>query len=331
MAKSLFLKGLSFLICLIFLFSCSQGSHSREKTDLEKWMQDDGRLRVLATTAIVEDLVEQIGKDCVKVIAVIKGDLDPHSYEIVKGDGEKFSYADIVFANGLSLEHSASMQYQLAHHKAVVSLGDEVQKKCPDDIIYVDGQVDPHIWMDLSLWSHCVDPIQQKLSQYDPIHKDLYEKRAQEVKKQLKKMDEQIQKKLSQIPLKNRYLVTSHDAFNYHVRRYLATKEEISSNTWTIRMKALQGLAPDEQISLLQINDIVDHVCKYDIQFIFPENNLSQDSLEKVREACQSRGKTIQLAKETLYGDTLGGKSYLKMLEYNTEVLEKHLNHLYER
>lgn len=307
---------------VVFLTACGLSETKKSSADLNKWVKDDGKVRVLATTAIVEDLVKRIGSDNVKVIAIINGDLDPHSYEVVKGDGEKFTYADVVFANGLMLEHSASMQYQLKHHKNVVFLGDELLKKHPQEIIYVDGQLDPHIWMDLSLWKECIDLVEKKLSQIDPLHKDLYQERAANVRRAFSRMDAQMKERMQKIPEERRYLVTSHDAFNYYVRRYFALPNE----DWRVRMKALQGLAPDEQISVLQVKEIVNHVCQYNIEVIFPESNLSQDSLEKVKEACQKRGKKIALAKDTLYGDTLGGRDYLEMLEHNMHVLEENLS-----
>ena len=293
--------------------------------ELADWVKEDGRIRVLATTAIVQDLVQRVGGDHVKVIAMIGGNQDPHSYEVVKGDGEKFNYADVIFANGLMLEHSGSMQYQLKHHKNVVLLGDNLLKIIPDQIIYVEEQLDPHIWMDISLWSHCIDIVLKKLSDMDPLHAGDYQAQGDTLKREFLKVDGEIRQSMQTIPENKRYLVTSHDAFNYFVRRYFATPSEAQNGTWRVRMQALQGLAPDEQISVLQIKEIVDHIAKYKIDVIFPESNLSSDSLEKVKEASARLGIKIRLASNTLYGDTLGGKSYLEMLQYDAKVLHENL------
>jgi manganese/zinc/iron transport system substrate-binding protein len=311
------------ILILLFLYACSPTNVALN--GFASWMKADDKIRVLATTAIVQDLVEKVGGEEVKVLAMIGANQDPHSYEIVKGDGEKFTYADLVFANGLMLEHSGSMQYQLKRHKYVCFLGDELFKRAPQEIITVNGQLDPHIWMDVSLWSKCIDIVLEKLVEKDPHHKEVYEKNAKEAKEKYALADSEIKEKMNKIRLDKRYLVTSHDAFNYFVRRYFASKEELENNSWRVRMQALQGLAPDEQISVLQVKEIVDHVCKYNIEVIFPESNLSKDSLEKVKEACEKRGRKIRLAKSTLYGDTLGGKSYLEMMIYDAKVLEDNL------
>ncbi len=300
------------------------GSTSKPNA-MSEWMKDDGKIRILATTPIVQDLVKRVGGEDVKVISVIGEDLDPHSYELVKGDGEKFAKADIIFASGLMLEHSASMQYQLHHHPHVIFLGDEVKKAHPEKIIYINGEVDPHIWMDPSTWSETIDPTCKALSSYDHNHAARYLERASNVKKLFDDLDRYAKKAAHTIPLERRYLVTSHDAFNYFVKRYFATESERVDGSWRLRMDALQGLAPDEQIGGLEIEHIVNQIVKHHIVAIFPEANLSQDALEKVKEVCMEKGQPIVLAKEPLYGDTMGGEDYLGMIKHNVDIIVRYL------
>lgn len=320
--KKILTSLLSFFL-LIVLFACSQVNTKRNA--LKQWVEAEGKIKVLATTPIVKSLIQQIGGEEIALISVMEGDLDPHAYEIVKGDGEKFAFADVVFATGLMLEHSASMHYQLTSHKNVVFLGDEVLAKYPGRIIYVDGQVDPHIWMDPSLWSLCIDPVVEKLSSLDPQKKEVFMANAEKTKRAFQEIDESLQKRFANIPSHKKYLVTSHDAFNYFVKRYFASPQEAENGEWQERMKALQGLAPDEQISSSEIQNIVDHIHKHKIGVIFPETNLSRDALEKVREAMQRKGISVRLADETLYGDTMGDKEYLEMIHSNAQVIAKYL------
>ncbi|MFF8969926.1 anchored repeat ABC transporter, substrate-binding protein [Streptomyces sp. NPDC014995] len=64
----------------------------------------DAALTVSATTAIVADLVEQVGGDRVDVTSIVPRTGDPHSYEPSPGDAAKVAKADVVFSNGLLLE-----------------------------------------------------------------------------------------------------------------------------------------------------------------------------------------------------------------------------------
>lgn len=314
---------LSLIVLLGSFFSCAKGE--RTQTDFEKWVNETGKIKVLVTTAMIEDLVKRVGQDHVSVIAMIKEDADPHSYEIVKGDDEKFFYADVVFSNGLQLEHSASMQHQLSRHRNVVRLGDELFSRFPEKMIHVDQEIDPHIWMDVSLWSKLVPIVADKLCEIDPVHSSDYKRYQAQVEEEMAAKDKELFALYQAIPKEKRYLVTSHDAFNYHVRRYFASEDEIREGTWKKRFKALQGLAPDEQISSLEIKDLVAHITSFDIDIIFPEANLSKDSLEKVKESCSRLGKKIALSSKTLYGDTLGGKTYFEMLDHNARLIQNEL------
>ncbi len=306
-----------FVYCIfVFTASCSVSTLKRNE-DFKTW-RNTNKIKVLATTEIIADLVRKIGGDHIDVISIIGGDLNPHSYEIVKGDGEKIDIADVIFANGLSLEHSASMRYQLERHRNTIYLGDDVMKRHPEMILRVDNQVDPHIWMDVVIWRECIDPIVSSLSILDEKHSLDYLNMGEIAKGILSLQNIKMKDKLGSIPDNKRYLVTSHDAFNYFVRRYFATDGE---SDWKKRVNAIQGLAPDEQISPLEIIKVVDYVLAHNVSVIFPEQNLSQDSLNKVVDSCKKKGSDVSLSSEMLYGDTMGGNTYIGMLDSNTEVI----------
>ncbi len=54
-----------------------------------------------------------------------------------------------------------------------------------------------------------------------------------------------------------------------------------------MRFKAPEGLAPESQLSAADIRYILDHVKRYDIHVLFPESNVSQDSIRKVCFCCK--------------------------------------------
>src|SRR4051794_24993525 len=65
----------------------------------------DGRLRVVATTAVVADFARQIGGPNVKVTQILAPNVDPHDYEPSPADLLAISDADVVVENGVGLEH----------------------------------------------------------------------------------------------------------------------------------------------------------------------------------------------------------------------------------
>lgn len=316
---------------LIFLASCSGEVDVSQGKELESWIESNGKIRVLSTVGMIDDLVKRVGGEHVSCITLIKGNLDPHSYELVKGDGEKLEYADIIFYNGLGLEHGPSLKHSLEKSSVSVGLGDIVRKQYRDSILEVDGQVDPHIWMDISMWMRTLPIIVQKLSSHDPAHAATYRQNGQEFMKEMQKVDREVRQLLHTVPESKRYLVTSHDAFNYFTRSYLAGPEEKSYDQWKIRFQAPEGLAPDAQISTTDIQNTIDHLEKYNIGTLFPESNVSKDSIKKILDAASEKGIPVKIAETALYGDAMGeagstGDSYLKMIKHNALTISKYLN-----
>lgn len=308
---------------LLIFWGCSPSEEGSRKA-INQFMIDSGKLKILSTTGIISDLVSAIGGDKVDHIALIAGELDPHSYELVKGDDEKLSRADVIFYNGLGLEHGASLSFALHHHPHVIGLADEIIKGHPESVILVDGVNDPHLWMDISLWGEAIDPVVEALSQQDPENALFFKERGEQLRLRMQASDLKLFEKLQQIPAEKRYLVTSHDAFNYFTRRYLGEEGE----DWRPRFAAPEGLSPEGQLSTVHIAEIIAHLAHYHIHVVFPESNVSRDSLKKIIFSGQEKGMKIKIAKEVLYGDALGGASshattYLTMMEHNGEVLAK--------
>src|SRR3989344_4881931 len=150
------------LLLLLGIMGCSC------KNRAAGWMQDSEKLKVLSTTAQIGGLVDAIGGDRVEGLVLIQGDLDPHSYEMVKGDGEKVAHADLIFYNGLGLEHGASLSAILRDSPKAMAVGEKIGAAYPERILRKGKVVDPHIWMDISLWKKGIGPIVEALSQADP-------------------------------------------------------------------------------------------------------------------------------------------------------------------
>lgn len=304
-----------FLICL-GLLGC-QNSQSR----LEEWRAESSKVKVLCTTPIIDDLVARIGGERIDHLPLMDSSMDPHSYELVKGDDEKFSVAELIFYNGLGLEHSASLKTQLSQHPHAMALGEEIRRQDTSSILQHQGQADPHIWLDVSLWKKVVDPIVVHLTAADPEGKEYYEMKGSQVKNELTDLDQWMQEKLKSISPEKRYLVTSHDAFNYFTRRYL--QEE---GLWKERFCAPEGLAPDGQLGFQDLQRVIDHLQKNHIQTLFSESNVSLDSLKKIVDICREKGIVVQISSQSLFSDTLSDSeskifTYEEMMKHNVTVL----------
>lgn len=313
-----------FALILLLLTACTSESDSAKAVGTVK------KLRVISTTAMINDLVQSVGGDHIASYTLIEGSLDPHSYQLVKGDDEKLGRADLIFYNGLGLEHGASLHYYLENSPKAVSLGGFIYKTHPEKILHVSTQFDPHIWMDASLFAEGIPAIVEALSRSDPEHAEEYAANGKKRQEALQTLHERVKGILHGVPQEHRYLVTSHDAFNYFARAYLAEPEEPES-VWTERFQAPEGLAPDSQISSADIQFILNHIKRYNVPVIFPESNVSQDSIKKIVDAASEQGFHVTIPRERLYGDAMGksgseGATYEGMILYNAKLLEHYLN-----
>ena len=325
------MKIITLKICVILtlLFTLLTTSCSKSNEPCHAASQIKPKIQVLCTIGMISDLVKEIGKDKVEVVTLISENLDPHTYELVKGDDEKFSYANLIFYNGLGLEHNPSIFRHLNEHSNSYALGDYIKKKYPESILFTDGQVDPHIWMDISIWSKTTQVIQDALIKLDSENQELYKSNCLHLQSELEKAHQETLLILRSIPDHKRYLVSCHDAFFYFARRYLAQENEYSSDLWRKRFKAPEGLAPDCQLSTQDILDVVTHIKAYQIQTIFPESGVNLDSIHKIQEVTLKMGHPISIAPAPLYGDCMGNQesnnTYIKMIKHNAKTIAKYI------
>lgn len=327
MLKSFF----CYFAALLLLASCSSDRHQLRQARFQQWIESNGKVKVLSTTGMINDLVAAIGGEHVDSMILIQGDLDPHSYQLVKGDDEKLAFAQVIFYNGLELEHGPSLHHYLSDNPKAISLGDLLHQDHPDSIILIDGQKDPHIWMDISLWMKTVPLIVNVLNQHDPVHAAVYQRNGMKLQEEMAKVHLEVKEIMNQVPSDKRFLVTSHDAFNYFARAYLTEQGEVESGEWRKRFAAPEGLAPESQMSAADIKAVISHLKLYQIHLLFPESNVSRDSIRKIVQAGQEEGLNIRIACCPLYGDAMGhpgseGDTYLKMILYNARTLSNHMH-----
>lgn len=320
----LFISSLRASVIIILLISMVLGGCRKSgQQPLRAWMNDSNKIKVLSTVKQIGDLAADIGGERIDSWILIRGSLDPHHYELVKGDGEKLEHADLIFYNGLGLEHGASLSSWLNSSKKATALGDYILQRYPDCILTKDDTIDPHIWMDVSIWAKTADIILEQLMLKDPDGAFYYKERARSLRERMEKTHQEILHMVHRIPASRRYFVTSHDAFQYFTRSYLADKGEID---WTKRFAAPEGLAPDGQLSPVDIQRMIDYIKQNRIAIVFTESNVNRDSLEKIADASRELGCRVQICEEPLFADAIDGDlHYLDMMLHNAKIISKHM------
>lgn len=184
------------------------------------------RLRVLATTSIVADVVAAVGGSRIDLAALVPPGVDPHAFEPTPQDVRRVAEAQVVFENGLGLEAFLGDLVQSAGSGApVVSVSAGIEPLPAgdyqaDELAPLHAEWDPHVWLDpqnVILWSHAIEAA---LSALDPPGAPAYSRAAQAYRVDLESLDAEVEARLSAIPEGQRRLVTDHEEFGYFARRY---------------------------------------------------------------------------------------------------------------
>ncbi|MDR1512676.1 MAG: anchored repeat ABC transporter, substrate-binding protein, partial [Propionibacteriaceae bacterium] len=110
------------------------------------------RLRVVATTGIIRDLVQNVGGDLVDVVSLVPDNGDPHSYEPTLRDARNVVYADVAFSNYAMLEEQSvvkTLDSNLAATAVSVSLAEEAVKYAAEIIPLVEDVNLDTVWLGL--------------------------------------------------------------------------------------------------------------------------------------------------------------------------------------
>ncbi|MFK3959668.1 metal ABC transporter solute-binding protein, Zn/Mn family [Guptibacillus hwajinpoensis] len=292
-------------LLLIVMSGCSS-------TETNKGNEE--KINVTTTIGQIGDIVENIGKDHVQVDSLMGPGIDPHLYKASQGDINKLSNADIIFYNGLHLEGKMGEIFaKMKGEKPTYPVAEAIPE---EKLLITQGSskaVDPHVWFDIDLWKYAVLEVRDGLIEYDPDHKEDYEKNAEEYLEELTKLQEEAQSKLNEIPEESRVLVTAHDAFQYFGQAY------------GMEVKGLQGLSTDSEYGLRDVQNLVNVLADQNIKAVFIESSISERSINAVVEGARKKGHEVEIGGE-LFSDAMGEKgspegTYIGMYQHNIETI----------
>ena len=309
------MKNQHFLVFAFFLvlLSCNEQNSDGNKAG------NSGKIKIVCTTGMITDLVKTIGGDRVEVIGLMGPGVDPHYYKASQGDIQKLGSADVIFFNGLFLEGKMEEIFEkMARKKKVVAVSQNVSqdklRKPPE----FDGNYDPHIWFDVSLWQTTIDVVISTLSAIDPEGADYYAPNGKAYFAQLDSLHQWVKQQIATIPKAHRVLVTAHDAFGYFGLAY------------DIEVVGLQGISTVAEYGVNDVSRIVDLVVSRNVKAIFVESSVPQRSINAVREGCRARGFEVIIG-GTLYSDAMGAAGsgadyYIGMVQSNVNTIVSALN-----
>ncbi|MDZ7853474.1 MAG: zinc ABC transporter substrate-binding protein [Halomonas sp.] len=280
--------------------------------------EDEGPLQLVATTAMIADVLREVGGERVEVQGLMGPGVDPHLYRQTRHDVTAMTRADGVFWNGLNLEAQLrNFLSRLAERTPVFALGEAVpvEQRLADEA-YPD-QPDPHVWMDPGRWQWVVEGIRDALADLAPDHAQEFEARTEAYLAELEALDGYAAEVLDSVPASSRVLVTAHDAFGYF------------GNAYEFEVMGIQGFSTESEAGLARIESLVDVLVDRRIGAIFIESSVSDRNVQALVEGAAAEGWTVEIGGE-LFSDAMGSAAtyegtWLGMFDHNVTLIARAL------
>lgn len=260
-----------------------------------------GAIKVVTTTTVFADIVQNVGGARVSATSIIPPGVGPEDYEPKPDDARKLTDAALIISNGVGLDNFLDrLLSSVGGNGPRLVLGDGIPT------IDVDGEPNPHFWLDPTLVKQYYLPaIVSKLSEIDTAGASTYQANAAAYGQQLDALDTELMTKFDQIPPANRKLVTFHDAFPYFARHY------------NFELIGVILANVGQEPSAAELAALVVKVKDAHVTAVFSE---AQFSPELAQTLAQEAG--IQKVVTTLYNDALGpapADTYLGMMRWNAD------------
>lgn len=271
-----------------------------------------GKVRVVTTFTIIADMAREVAGDAAVVVSITQPGAEIHGYDPTPQDLVEAQGADLILWNGMNLE----MWFEKFFHnlKGVPSavLTEGIEPISITEGPYA-GKPNPHAWMAPANAAIYVENIRKALVEVDPDNAEIYNANAKAYTEKLLQLDEPVRAKLANIPVDQRWLVTSEGAFSYLCENYDLKPLYI----WPTN-SATQG-------NNMQMRRVIDAVRQHRIPVVFSESTISPKPAQQVVAETGARYGGV------LYVDSLSGPdgpvpTFLDLLEFNAHTIVKGFN-----
>ncbi len=358
--------GIGFISIALFVTGCSgeevQGETAEHSEHEEHDSEDevlslpeltavnlDGRkLKVVATTSIIGDVVSQVGGERIELTTLIAPGQDSHSYEPTPQDLTTAADADVIFTNGWDLEEGLAHDLEeIAEGVPLVAISagieplvvgeaehkedhneeneehgehdDELGEREEDEqgehneAEHQHSGADPHVWFSIPNVEKWVENVMAVLTTLDPDNSDTYEQNGAAYSAELTELAVYVDSQIAQIPEDNRLLVTNHDAFSYFIRDY----------GFELVGTVIPGASTVAEPSAGDLAELIDAMSDHNLCTIFTETSLS-DTLAQTVAAELNNCETVKVL--TLYTESFGisgsdTDSYITMYQANVDAI----------
>ncbi|WAA10048.1 metal ABC transporter solute-binding protein, Zn/Mn family [Fervidibacillus albus] len=335
------------------------------ETTSQNNVDEDGEEFVIYTTVYpLQFFAEQIGGQYVQVETIYPPGVDEHTYEPSQKDMINMAEGDMFLYIGYSLEGFAETAKPILEDEGVrtVAVGEMIQLDVDDvhdeeneeattddhdhegetdeattddhdhegetDEATTDDHdhegedthsdedghnhtIDPHIWVDPIYSKEMAKVILDELIDAIPDKEEIFTENYEQLANKLDQLHEQFTEVTDQAQIKE--FIVSHAAYGYWEKRYGLTQLSIA------------GISSAEEPSQKQLQEIIDLVQDYELQYILVEQNISNNLVEVVQREAGVEALSIHNLSVLTENDIEEDRDYFSIMESNIETLKKAL------
>ena len=297
------MKKILFILAIIIFIGCKNTS------------SESGKIKVVTTTTMLTDLVQNIGGDLIEINGLMGAGVDPHLYKASEGDVSKLHNADIIFYNGLHLEGKLVEVFEKMNlkDKSTISLGGYLDTTQLIGSDYFASNYDPHVWFNIQFFKEFSNKVTEVLAEKDPENAAKFVENEKTYIQKLDALEKEISSIIEKLPIEKRILVTAHDAFNYFGKQY------------GFQVVGLQGLSTATEAGVQDVQKLSTFIIENKVKSIFVESSVPQRTIEALQAAVISKGHDVSIG-GSLYSDALGSTgtiegTYIGMFQYNVNTI----------
>ena len=280
-------------------------------TASESTTAPDGTYRVIATTSVFADLAKMALGDSAQIESIVPAGIDVHTFQPSPSDVEKIQSADLIIANGLSLDGWIGSLIEAAGkgEADTLLLGEGLDQE--SGWVYLSnaetpGTFDPHIWLDPKGAALYVQRIADHVSRNAPDLAQRIAATSADGITKINAIDADLAVDFAAIDPDQRKIVTMHDAFGYFARAY------------EIEIVGVAVASPGQDPSAQEIRALIDAIRSAGVTALFSEVQLPSKVLDQI--AAETGATVLQ----DLYSDALGASpadSYLGVMQTNADAI----------
>ena len=251
---------------------------------------DDGVVRVVATTTQVGQVAAELGGDDIQLTTLLSPGVEAHDFEMTPDQAGAVERANVILKSGAGLESWLD--------GALETLGGADQVRDMSEgtdlrTFEVDGQqdMDPHYWLSAPNAIVMVNNVRDALSDAVPDAATRIGERSDAYVARLEAADAEVRDLIAEIPEDARGIVTNHDALGYFIAEY--------------GLRFIGSVFPSLDVSAEpdpgQLAELTDTIREAGVRAIFAESAVNPDLAEAI--AAETGAQVVD---EVLYTDSLG-------------------------